>query len=48
MSRLMCSCTLIDNFSRRILAWRVNDTFDPGVTAELLVEAGAGLLSSRQ
>ena len=37
---------VIDNFSRRILAWRVNDTFDPGVTAELLVEAGAGRLDT--
>ena len=31
---------IIDNFSRRVLAWRVNDTFIPAVTAELLVEAG--------
>ena len=31
---------VIDNFSRRVLAWRVNDTFIPAVTAELLVEAG--------
>ena len=30
---------IIDNFSRRVLAWRVNDTFIPAVTAELLVEA---------
>ena len=37
---------VIDNFSRRILAWRVNDTFDPGVTAELLVEAGAEQLDA--
>jgi hypothetical protein len=37
---------VIDNFSRRILAWRVNDTFDPGVTAELLVEAGAEKLDA--
>ena len=30
---------IIDNFSRRVLAWRANDTFIPAVTAELLVEA---------
>jgi transposase InsO family protein len=37
---------VIDNFSRRILAWRVNDRFDPGVTEELLIEAGAEKLTS--
>jgi putative transposase len=37
---------VIDNFSRRILAWRVNSRFDPGVTAELLVQAGAGRLDA--
>jgi len=31
---------VIDNFSRRVLAWRVNDSFIPAVTAELLIEAG--------
>jgi len=36
---------VIDNFSRRILAWRVNEAFDPGVTAELLLEAGAEKLA---
>ncbi|MBP87447.1 MAG: hypothetical protein CMJ64_12105 [Planctomycetaceae bacterium] len=30
---------VIDNFSRRVLAWRVNDSFMPAVTAELLIEA---------
>jgi putative transposase len=30
---------VIDNFSRRILAWRVNESFVPAVTAELLVDA---------
>jgi putative transposase len=34
---------IIDNFSRRILAWRVNDSFAPGVTAVLLEEASVGL-----
>jgi putative transposase len=33
---------VIDNFSRRILSWRVIDGFDPGVAAEQRVEAGAG------
>ena len=31
---------IIDNFSRRVLAWRVNDSFIPAVTAELLIEEG--------
>jgi putative transposase len=31
---------VIDNFSRRVLAWRVNGTFIPAVTAKLLIEAG--------
>ena len=31
---------IIDNFSRRVMAWRVNDSFIPSVTAELLIEAG--------
>ena len=30
---------VIDNYSRRILTWRVQDSFIPTVTAELLVEA---------
>lgn len=34
---------VIDNFSRRILAWKVNATFDPSTTAELLHSAGRGL-----
>jgi len=37
---------VIDNFSRRILAWRVNEAFDPGVTADLLTEAGAERLAA--
>ncbi|MCK6480277.1 MAG: DDE-type integrase/transposase/recombinase [Planctomycetes bacterium] len=31
---------VIDNFSRRILSWRLLERFEPGVTAALLVEAG--------
>ncbi|MDA1164830.1 MAG: DDE-type integrase/transposase/recombinase, partial [Planctomycetota bacterium] len=30
---------VIDNFSRRILAWKVSATFDPSATAELLLGA---------
>jgi putative transposase len=32
---------LIDNFSRRILAWKVSARFDPATTAELLIQAAA-------
>ncbi len=35
---------VIDNFSRRILAWKVSSTFDPGTTAELLLRAASGLV----
>ena len=31
---------VIDNFSRRILAWRVSEHFDLTMTLEVLVEAG--------
>ena len=34
---------IIDNFSRRILAWRLNDHFDTGATADMIFEAGRGL-----
>ncbi len=34
---------IIDNLSRRILAWKVSATFDPGITAVLLSKAGCGL-----
>lgn len=34
---------VIDNFSRRILAWKVSSTFDPTVTAEILLNASRGL-----
>ena len=34
---------VIDNFSRRILSWCVNRTFDAGCSADLLVKAGAHL-----
>jgi transposase InsO family protein len=34
---------IIDNFSRRILAWKVSASFDPGVTAVLLHQAVSDL-----
>jgi transposase InsO family protein len=30
---------VLDNFSRRILAWRLNDKFETNVTVKLLTEA---------
>ncbi len=38
---------VIDNFSRRILAWKVSETFDPTATAGLLLEASKGLLGEK-
>ena len=38
---------IIDNFSRRVLAWRINDTFIPAVTAELLIEAAREIEDAR-
>ena len=32
-----------DNFSRRILAWKVAETFDPSTTAEILLTASKGV-----
>jgi hypothetical protein len=37
---------VIDNFSRRILSWRVADTFAPVNTVAVLVEASRGATSS--
>ncbi len=37
---------VIDNFSRRILAWRVAATFAPGNSVAVLLEASRGALSS--
>ncbi len=34
---------VIDNFSRRILAWRVSDMLSSATTRELLIEASKGL-----
>ena len=33
---------MIDNFSRRILAWKVTPSFDPVATAEILLAAAKG------
>jgi len=38
---------VIDNFSRRILAWKVLATFDPNTTAELLIHASTGLVNEK-
>jgi transposase InsO family protein len=38
---------IIDNFSRRILAWKVSSTFDPSITAELLCVAASELVDTR-
>ncbi|QDT78605.1 Integrase core domain protein [Gimesia maris] len=34
-----CIHAVIDNYSRRILAWRVLDRFEPGITARLFLDA---------
>ena len=34
---------VVDNFSRRILAWRVSDRIDAGTSVDLLLEAGVHL-----
>jgi putative transposase len=36
---------VIDNYSRRILAWRVSDRFEPGITAQLLHDASRTVTS---
>jgi transposase InsO family protein len=36
---------VIDNYSRRILAWRVADSFQPGITAQLLLQASNAVTS---
>jgi len=36
---------VIDNYSRRILAWRVSDRFEPGITAQLLLDASRAMTS---
>ena len=38
---------VVDNFSRRILSWRVAGTFHPGVTAQLLLDASKSMASGK-
>jgi transposase-like protein len=38
---------VVDNFSRRILAWHVAGTFHPGVTAQLLLDASKSMTSDK-
>ena len=38
---------MVDNFSRRILAWNVAETFHPGITAQLLVKASNSMTSGK-
>jgi transposase InsO family protein len=38
---------IIDNFSRRVLAWNVAGTFHPGVTAQLLLDASKNVTSGK-
>jgi putative transposase len=39
---------VIDNFSRRILSWCLNRTFDAGCSADLLVKAGTHLVRAAE
>jgi putative transposase len=38
---------VVDNFSRRILAWNVAGSFHPGVTAQLLLDASKSMTSGK-
>jgi transposase-like protein len=38
---------VIDNFSRRILGWKISTTFDPSTTAELLLTVASGLIDEK-
>ncbi len=38
---------IIDNFSRRILAWKVSATFNTSITAELILNAANGLIDEK-
>ena len=37
---------VIDNYSRRILAWRVAESFEPEVTAQILLKATRSMTSA--
>ncbi len=38
---------VVDNFSRRILAWKVTQTFHPSTTAEILLTASKGVANGK-
>jgi transposase InsO family protein len=38
---------VIDNFSRRILSWKVAPTFNPSTTAEILITASKGMVDGK-
>ena len=38
---------VIDNYSRHILAWRVVDSFQPGITAQLLLDASETMIGGK-
>jgi transposase-like protein len=38
---------IIDNFSRRILVWKMSSTFEPNITAELLLSAASDVADSK-
>jgi transposase InsO family protein len=38
---------VIDNFSRRILAWKVAEKFDPTSTVEILLTASQGAVNEK-
>jgi transposase InsO family protein len=38
---------VIDNYSRRILAWKVSGTFNPSITAELLLTASKRVVGGK-
>jgi len=38
---------VIDNYSRRILAWKVSATFNPNITAELLLTASKRVVDEK-
>ena len=38
---------VVDNFSRRILAWRVAESFHPGITAQLLLDASKNMIADK-
>ena len=47
MERVAYFHAVINNFSRRILTWKVSASFDPNTTAELLLSASSGLVDEK-